>query len=208
MVMGGVRGLTVAVGVAAALLAGCTGGSADRDPPAGEEATLTPDRSPDRSPDRTPDPGTRSGAGLAINRSDVGGLPDTPLDSGAVLFVAEARVAELAVAASLDLADPSGLPHASFVIDTGSAADLIAAVAVIDTGGRFPVEVPSGRYLVCLADILAEHRAGPPHSVVGCAYADLPGGSTPERQSGAPSGGGAFRLIVAFGEGGVEVTRE
>lgn len=63
----------------------------------------------------------------------------------------------------------------------------------LDGSGRFPVDVAAGRYLVCLADVFPDHSPGPAYSVVGCDHIDLP--EVP-------------RLLVSFGEGGVEAALE
>jgi len=131
-----------------------------------------------------------SGSGMAFSRSDVSGLPDSPLMSGTVLFVPHARVAEVSAMAGVERGDASRLAHASFVFDQDDATALGAIAVAIDAGGRFPVSVPEGRYVVCLADVFADHTTGPPYSVVGCAEVALPA---------APVAG----LSVSFGEGGV-----
>jgi hypothetical protein len=128
---------------------------------------------------------------VAVSASDVSGLPGSPLMSGTVLFVALARAADVAAMASVEPGNASQLAHASFVVDRAGATALGATAVAIGADGRFPVAVPDGRYLVCLADIFADHTAGPPYSVVGCAEVTLPA---------APAAG----LTVSFGEGGVE----
>lgn len=130
--------------------------------------------------------------GLVFSRSDVSGVPDSPLVSGTVLFVPQERAADVAAMAGMSLGDVSRLAHASFVMDQTNASTLGAIAVNIDVSGRFPVSVPAGRYVVCLADVFADHTAGPPYSVVGCAEVPLPAASV-------------AGLSVSFGEGGVEV---
>jgi hypothetical protein len=113
--------------------------------------------------------------GVAVNRSDVTGVPDLRFTSGSVLFVPVDRAGGLAVA--------------PFSLDAQQVSRLGVLVATIGQDGRFPIP-GTGSYLVCLADVFADHSPGPPYSVVGCAEADLNGGA----------------VTVSNGEGGVEVT--
>ena len=137
----------------------------------------------------TPGAGGVPGKGLAVTKSDVNGLSDSVLTAGEVLFIPEERAADMAGAASFDPSDIDSMRHAFFQLDGSRLAELAGAAAVIGADGRFPFDIPAGRYLVCLADSFVDHTAGPPYSVVGCDVIDLPGGAS---------------LTVSFGEGGVE----
>lgn len=131
------------------------------------------------------------GSGVALSRSDVGGVPNSALTSGTVLFVPSARATDVATMAGVEPGSAAELAHASFALDEAATSALGAIAVAIGGDGRFPVTVADGRYLVCLADIFVDHVAGSPYSVVGCAEVALPTD---------PASG----LSVSFGEGGVE----
>jgi hypothetical protein len=131
--------------------------------------------------------------GQAVSVSDVSGLEGSALTAGSVVFVPEGQAGAVAAMAGTDSAEPGGLRHAGFSLDEASLAGLGATATALDGSGRFPVDVAAGRHLVCLADVFPDHSPGPPYSVVGCDHIDLP--ETP-------------RLLVSFGEGGVEAALE
>lgn len=142
-----------------------------------EGATVTP------GADGIPEPG------LAVSKSDVSGLPDSMLTAGEVLFFPEERAADLAETAGFDPLDIDGMRHAFFQLSEPRLVELAGTAAVIGASGRFPLDIPAGQYVVCLADSFVDHTAGPPYSVVGCDLVDLPNDAS---------------LTVSFGEGGVE----
>lgn len=135
-------------------------------------------------------PDERAG-GRAVSVSDVSGLEASAFTTGSVVFVPEERADALAAAAGVGSSEPGALRHAGFSLDDASLAELRGTATPLDRRGSFPVDVPAGRYVVCLADVFADHSPGPPYSVVGCDHVELP--ATAE-------------LLVSFGEGGVEAT--
>ncbi len=139
----------------------------------------------------TPHAGGVPGRGQAVNKSDVSGLTDSVLSSGEVLFVPEDRATDLAGTAGFDPSDIDGMRHAFFELDESRLAELAGGAAAIGSDGSFPLDLPAGRYLVCLADTFVDHTSGPPYAVVGCDVIDLSTGAS---------------LTVSFGEGGVEAT--
>ncbi|MFC7615055.1 hypothetical protein ACFQV2_17585 [Actinokineospora soli] len=150
---------------------------------AGVSCAVAPASPPPPAPTTTPEATAVTGSGRVISRSDVGGLPDSPVESGSVLVVPADKAAAL-----VSLAGAGDLAHASFAVSDADARGLGAAVVPIGADGRFALPDAPGRYLVCLADTFPDHEPGPPYSVVGCAAAELP----------APG------LTVSFGEGGVQ----
>jgi hypothetical protein len=196
-----IRHLLAAFTCASVVLAGCGGeggGQAGIDEPvSGQSAGSVNQTTTIDEGGRlvTTTPGSlEPGRGRAVARSDVTGIADSALTSGSVLFVPGERAPELAVVTGLDrLSNVDSLRHAEFAL-VASALDALDGTAVaIDGAGRFAVDVPNGLYVVCLADTFPDHTQAPPYSVVGCSRVELPDGA---------------RLVVSFGEGGVETTIE
>ena len=129
------------------------------------------------------------GQGLAISKSDVMTMPDSVLTAGEVLFIPEEHAEDLAETVDFDPSKMSYMGHALFQLNEFRLSKLAGAAAVIGADGRFPLDIPAGRYFVCLADIFSGHTAGPPYTVVGCAVIDLPNDAS---------------LTVSWGEGGVQ----
>ncbi len=133
------------------------------------------------------------GQGIAIYLSDVSTFPDSVLTHGEVLFIPEEHAEDLAEAAGFDPSRMIHMTHTYFQVDESQLAKLAGTAAVIGAEGRFPIDIPAGRYFVCLADIFPLHTAGPPYTVVGCGVIDLSNDAS---------------LTVSWGEGGAQVTLE
>ncbi len=132
------------------------------------------------------------GQGMAINKDDTG-FPDWAMEKGEVLFIPEEHAEDLAEAAGFDPSRMIRMTHTLFQVDESQLAMLAGTAAVIGAEGRFPIDIPAGRYFVCLADIFPLHTAGPPYTVVGCGVIDLSNDAS---------------LTVSWGEGGVQPTLE
>jgi hypothetical protein len=133
------------------------------------------------------------GTGRAVSVSDVSGLEGSALTAGSVVFVPEDQAAAAAALAGADWAEPGGLRHAGFSLDEGSLAELEGTATPLDSQWSLPGRRGRRSHLVCQADVFPDHSPGLPYSVVGCDHIDLPE---------------APRLLVSFGEGGVEAALE
>jgi len=131
--------------------------------------------------------------GRVVTQDDVGPAKESALTKGAVLFVPEERLADLAQGGRFNPADTNALPHATFELEAARLAALGGTAVSVGTDGGFPLTVSPGKQIVCLADIFADHVQGPPYSVVGCTRLEVPGTGS---------------VTVAFGEGGVQARRD
>jgi hypothetical protein len=125
-------------------------------------------------------------SGRAIAKSDVTGLPDTPLRQGEILVFPAASAEGLRRAADLG---PGPLHYARFDLDERTVTTLGGTVVRLDADGRFAVALRPGPYVLCLSGVFPDHRPGPPFAVVGCDGLEFRPGTV---------------VLVAFGEGGVE----
>lgn len=144
-------------------------------------------------PDATDTPAGRETerAGVAISRSDVSGIADTPISSGEVLFIPDEREADLSDTAGVEPSDPTESRYSSFEVAETRLVELDGAAAQLGDDGRFSVNVQAGGYFVCLSNAFPSHTLGPPYSVIGCDIAVIDGDG---------------EVTVFHGEGGVEAT--
>lgn len=143
------------------------------------------------TPDETEAPTSAgpSEAGVAISKSDVSGIQDSPISRGTVLFIPDEREGDLGDTAGIDPSDPGQSRHTSFELDESSISRMDGAVSDIQEEGRFSVDVRAGDYFICLSDAFSGHSPGPPYSVVGCDLATIDDDD---------------EVTVSHGEGGVE----
>jgi hypothetical protein len=156
MVTGSVRRLHGALAVVAILLTGC-GGS---------------------------EPATDGVRGTAVAVSDVVGDPASAITDGWVLAVPEPALEGLLEASDQDLPTDLDLPYWNPTLPAAAVDEAGAAVVEVGPNGAFVLQVPTGRYLVCLLE------RDDPIVPSGCQRAELDPAV-------------AFR--VTAGEGGVRV---
>lgn len=133
--------------------------------------------------------GTPAGDGLAGRMVGVDdtGLPDHPLDDGAILAVPADRAADLWAAT-----DPAGSPadpaHAGAHLPRKAVAGLDGTVAAITDSGRFRLDAPAGPAVVCYAGDPWQDTL----TLWGCAELELPPDGTLRGTWG--EGGFAFAI--------------
>lgn len=145
------------------------------------------------SPEAT-EPPARTGSspeGVAISKSDVSGIEDSPMSRGTVLFIPDEREEQLGDTAGIDPSDPGQSRYTSFHLAEERLSELDGSASEIEVGGGFSVDVRSGDYFICLSDAFSGHSPGPPYSVVGCDLATIDGDDG---------------VKVSHGEAGVEAT--
>jgi len=106
--------------------------------------------------------------GQILAASDVSGIPDTPLPDQVILAFPEQATSEiLGVGASLSESD------LRFLKADITDRDQNLFMAISGPDGRYQLELPAGRYIVCLAE--SQSAAGAfPVSTRGCGRVTIP----------------------------------
>jgi hypothetical protein len=168
-------------------------GSSSTDTAAGTEDDDTgTDATEDVDPgDATEEPpSTSNGAsgeairGRAVAVSDVVGDPESAITEGWVLTVPESALERLWEASDREPPADLDLPYWNATLPAAAVEEIGASVVEVGADGSFVLEIPAGRYLVCLLE------RDDPIVPFGCDHADLDP-ATP------------FRLTA--GEGGIRV---
>lgn len=125
-------------------------------------------------------------AGEAISISDVGTEPNRRFDEGWVVTIRAIGSQDFWVVAGTDEPLERNLPWARASVDSADLATLPgAAMAMVDSDGRFTVDVDAGAHLLCVA-----FGPGEPIKLMGCGLADIPN---------------VGFITITHGEGGVGV---
>jgi hypothetical protein len=132
-------------------------------------------------------------SGQVIEKSDVSSIGSEPIAKGQVVLIPQARFVDLARVGAFDPTKQAIVRTTSFRMTNAEIAALEARTAAIGSDGRFAIELPSGRYVLCLIDIFPDDGGASPHWVRGCSQLDVRSVNS--------------SVTVTFGIGGVGIER-